>query len=141
MIPGPEEWVKNAVLPQPWCRLQPELEFNPWPGNFHIQQVQPKRQKNKKPIAFYVWMRYVNLHVSLWDHWVGFIIPLGSSWDSCFILSSIHEGLFSRAIQFSRGKNLRSPNWLHMQCRQDGDKGIDINHSQTKIFNNNLYLF
>ena len=100
-----------------------------------------KDKKNKKPIAFYVWMRYVNLHVSLWDHWVGFIIPLGSSWDSCFILSSIHEGLFSRAIQFSRGKNLRSPNWLHMQCRQDGDKGIDINHSQTKTFNNNLYLF
>ena len=36
------QWVKDLALQQLWCRLQMELRFNPWSGNFHMSQVQPK---------------------------------------------------------------------------------------------------
>lgn len=38
LISCPALWAKDSALPQMWFR------FNPWPGNFHIQQVQPKRE-------------------------------------------------------------------------------------------------
>ena len=33
--------LKDPALPQLWWRLQVQLGFNPWPGNFHMLQVQP----------------------------------------------------------------------------------------------------
>ena len=48
LIPGLEQWVKNLALPQLWCRLQQLLGFNPWPRNFHMEVVWPKRKKKKK---------------------------------------------------------------------------------------------
>ena len=44
-IPRPAQWVKDPVLPQLWQRSQMQLRFDPWPRNFHIPQVQPKKKK------------------------------------------------------------------------------------------------
>ena len=33
---------------QLWCRLPLWLRINPWPGNFHVLQVQLKKKKKKK---------------------------------------------------------------------------------------------
>ena len=38
LIPSPAQWVKDLVLLQLW------LEFDPWPGNFHMLQVWPKEK-------------------------------------------------------------------------------------------------
>ena len=43
----PGKWVKYLVLPQLWCRLKQRLGFDPWPGNFHTLQVQPKKKKKR----------------------------------------------------------------------------------------------
>ena len=45
-IPSPTQWVKDPVLPKLWHRSQLRLRFIPWPGNFHMPQVQPP-QKNE----------------------------------------------------------------------------------------------
>ena len=39
--------VKDLALPQPWCRFQLWGEFDPWPGYFHMMQMQPKKKKRK----------------------------------------------------------------------------------------------
>ena len=44
--PKPAQWVKNSALPHLWCRLQMQLGFSPWIGNFHIVQVQPNKYIN-----------------------------------------------------------------------------------------------
>ena len=31
----------DLVLPWLWCRPQLQLQFDPWPGNFHMQQMWP----------------------------------------------------------------------------------------------------
>ena len=36
------------MLLQLWCRLQLWLRFDPWPRNFHMLWVQPKKRKRKK---------------------------------------------------------------------------------------------
>ena len=41
------QWVKDPVLPQLWHRLQLWLEFDPWPGNFHMLQMQPLKKNYK----------------------------------------------------------------------------------------------
>ena len=47
-IPGLTQWVKD------WCCCgcgigwQLQLQFNPWPGNFHMLQVQPSKSKISK---------------------------------------------------------------------------------------------
>ena len=46
--PSPVQWVKDLVLLQLRDRLQLQLGFGLWPGNFHIQQVQPFKKKKKK---------------------------------------------------------------------------------------------
>ena len=35
------------MLPQLWRRSQLWLRFNPWPGNFPMPQVRPKKEKEK----------------------------------------------------------------------------------------------
>ena len=47
LIPGLAQWVKVLVLPQLCHRSKLWLGFNPWPGNFHMPQVQPKRKKER----------------------------------------------------------------------------------------------
>ena len=58
-IPSPAEWVKKVLaLPQLWqlwCRWQLWLGFSPWPSNFHVPQVQPKKQKFPLPFYFNQW--------------------------------------------------------------------------------------
>ena len=46
-ILDPEQWVKDPALPQLWHRSQLLLRFDPWPGNFHMMWVQPKKEKKK----------------------------------------------------------------------------------------------
>ena len=41
----PAQWVKDPMWPQLWRRLQLQLGFNPWSGNFHILWVQSKKKK------------------------------------------------------------------------------------------------
>ena len=48
MILGPVQWVKDPVLPQLWHKLQLQLRLDPWPRNFHAQQVQSKKKKEEK---------------------------------------------------------------------------------------------
>ena len=38
-IPGPTEWVKDPALLQLWQRLQMQLRFTLWLGNFHTLWV------------------------------------------------------------------------------------------------------
>ena len=47
-IPGPAQWVKDPALLQLWCRSQVWLAFDPWPGNFHMPRVRPKKEKQEK---------------------------------------------------------------------------------------------
>ena len=37
--------VKDPALPQPWRRLKLWYGFDPWPGNFHMPQMWPKKKK------------------------------------------------------------------------------------------------
>ena len=41
----PAWWVKDPMLP--WHRPQLPLGFDPWPGNFHMPWVQPKKKNGK----------------------------------------------------------------------------------------------
>ena len=45
-ICGRVQWVRDLELLQVWYRLQLCLRFAPWPRNFHMPWVQPKK-KNK----------------------------------------------------------------------------------------------
>lgn len=36
--------VKDPALVQPWHRSQLQLAFNPWPKNFHMLWVQPRKK-------------------------------------------------------------------------------------------------
>lgn len=40
--------VKDPVLLQLGCRSQLQLGFNPWSGNFHVLQMQLKKEQKKK---------------------------------------------------------------------------------------------
>ena len=49
LIPSLAQWAKDLALLQLWHRLQPQLRFEPWPGNFHMPCVQPeKRREGRK---------------------------------------------------------------------------------------------
>lgn len=41
------QWVKELALLQLCHRLQLQLRFNPWTGNFHMPWMQPKKKKKK----------------------------------------------------------------------------------------------
>ena len=47
-VPTVAQWVKDLALPQLWCRSQLELRFYPWPGNFRMLWVWPKKEKPKQ---------------------------------------------------------------------------------------------
>ena len=47
-VPVVAQWVKDMVLPQLWCWSKLQLRFSPWPGNFHMLWVQPKKKKKEK---------------------------------------------------------------------------------------------
>ena len=38
-------WVGDAALALLWLRLLLSLGFSPWPGNFHMPRVWPKKKK------------------------------------------------------------------------------------------------
>ena len=40
--------VKDLALSLPWFRLLLWHRFDPWPGNFHMLWLQPKKKKKKK---------------------------------------------------------------------------------------------
>ena len=44
-VPTVVQRVKNLALPQLWCRLQLQLDFDPWPRNFHMSWAQLKKKK------------------------------------------------------------------------------------------------
>ena len=45
-IPSLAQWVRDLVLPQLWHRLQLQVGFNPWSGNFDGMAI-----KNKKVLS------------------------------------------------------------------------------------------
>ena len=45
LIPGPMQCVKDPAVPLLWHRSQLQLGFSPWPGNFHMLQTWPKKEK------------------------------------------------------------------------------------------------
>ena len=42
--PHPAQWVKDPASLQLWCRLQLQLIFTAWPGNFHMLQGWLKKE-------------------------------------------------------------------------------------------------
>ena len=44
--------VKDLVLLQLWHRLQLWRGFDPWPGNFHVPQVQSERKPTIKMCCY-----------------------------------------------------------------------------------------
>ena len=44
-ISGQVQWAKDLALPQLWHRSQVWLEFDPWPGNFHMLWVWLKKEE------------------------------------------------------------------------------------------------
>ena len=47
LIPDPEQWVKDLAWLHLWHRSQLQLQFDPWPGDFQMPWVWPKRRKQK----------------------------------------------------------------------------------------------
>lgn len=45
-IPSPVQWVKDPLLLPPWCTLQIQFGFSPWPVIFYVAQVQPEKKKS-----------------------------------------------------------------------------------------------
>ena len=41
------QWVKDPALLMLWLWLQQWHGFDPWPGNFRMLQVQPKKQNKQ----------------------------------------------------------------------------------------------
>ena len=39
------QWVKDPVLSLQWLRSLLWRGFNPWPGNFHMLRVQPRKKR------------------------------------------------------------------------------------------------
>ena len=46
-IPRQQQWVKDPALLQLW----PKLRFDPWPGNFHMLWMQPKKGGKKEDVV------------------------------------------------------------------------------------------
>ena len=44
-VPAMAQRVKDLALPQLWGRSLLWFGFDPWPGNFHMLQVQPFKKK------------------------------------------------------------------------------------------------
>ena len=42
------EGVKDLALSLQWLGSVPGCRFNPWPGNFHMPYVQPKKKEKKR---------------------------------------------------------------------------------------------
>ena len=47
-IPGLAQWVKGPVLPKVWRKLQVQLRFDPWPGEFSYATGAAEKEKKKK---------------------------------------------------------------------------------------------
>ena len=47
-IPSLSWWVKDLALMQLWCRSPLQLEFDSWPGNFHMPLCGKKKKKKKE---------------------------------------------------------------------------------------------
>ena len=43
-VPAVGPWVEDLALPQLWSRLQLQLRFDSWPGNFHMPHMWPKNK-------------------------------------------------------------------------------------------------
>lgn len=47
-VPAVVQWVQGPVLTQLCCRSQLWLRLAPWPGNFHMPQVQTKKEREEE---------------------------------------------------------------------------------------------
>ena len=54
-IPGVAQWVKHGVLLWLWCRLQLQLQSDPWPRNLHKPHVWPLKGKAYIFLKNYGW--------------------------------------------------------------------------------------
>ena len=59
LLPSLEQWVKNLALLQLWCKSQLWLKFNPWPRNFHMLWMWPKKTICLISICSYIDIRYI----------------------------------------------------------------------------------
>ena len=91
------------ALLQLWHRSQLQHRFIPWPGNFHMLQMQPERKKKKKrqpgvPIAARTWL--VSMRMQVW---------------SLSLLSGLWSGI---AVSCSIGhRHSLDPTFLWLWCR------------------------
>ena len=46
-VPPVAQWVKDPVLLQLWQRSQLWLGISPWPRDFHMLQMRPKKKQRK----------------------------------------------------------------------------------------------
>ena len=110
------QWVKDLVLPQLWHRPQLWLWFDPWPGNFHMLQMQP--EKKKLNLDDFKWPLQSHLISSVIFPWAGLrgqpVVPpfscsyltptlmgypfwsLGSAWEMKWGQKLLQDALSSR---------------------------------------------
>ena len=48
LIPGLTQWVKDPAFLWLWRRPHLQLQFDPWPGNFHMPQCVTLKEKKTK---------------------------------------------------------------------------------------------
>ena len=56
------EGVKDLALSLQWLGSVPGCRFNPWPGNFHMPYVQPKKKRKEKKRKTCLWAQLLNLN-------------------------------------------------------------------------------
>ena len=86
------QWVKDLALLHLWCRVQLWLRFDPWPGNFHMLQVRPKKKKKKVllySIRNYIQHPVINHNGKECEKDIYTVVPIVAQWVKN--LTSIHE--------------------------------------------------
>ena len=60
--------VKDLALLQLWCRSKLWCSFNPWPGNFNMPLMWPKKKKknneNHKEVFFFCFLLFYGITVA-----------------------------------------------------------------------------
>ena len=66
LISGLDQWCGTGckcgldlALLWPYCRQQLQLQFNPWPWNFHMLQVQPLKKEKRWSTFFYIFFFFL----------------------------------------------------------------------------------
>ena len=65
-------WLRSLL----WCR------FDPWPGNFHMQQSPPKKKKKKKKVAIKerILLKAASSPLTPWTATLETMCPMSAGW-------------------------------------------------------------